>query len=246
MEYKKKLIALNIKKADNFAVILFFASFILFGAINLFDKRTPVLTTGSVWFDSLLALGIFIVGMIAHEGTHALSGILCGRLAPKQVKFGFDLRGMNLYTHFEAPMPMKGFLLTLIMPCVMTALLPIALLTAFGGIIPLGASCLLLAGCAGDIVTFVSALKQDKKALVSDHPTALAYYLVYPENALSEGFSATTEEEERALLVKAQNKPYENDKAKRRSIMSKCFGILLFIALYVLVMYLISLFMRFF
>ena len=96
------------------------------------------------------------------------------------------------------------------------------------------------------IVTFVSALKQNKNALVSDHPTALAYYLVYPENAVPDGFSATTEEEERALLVKAQNKPYENDKAKRRSIMSKCFGILLFIALYVLVMYLISLFMRFF
>lgn len=245
MEYKKKLIALNIKKADNFAVILFFASFILFGAVNLFDKRTPVLTTGSVWFDSLLALGVFIVGMLAHEGLHAICGILCGKLAPNKVKFGFDLRGMNPYTHFDAPMPRKGFLPTLLAPCVVTALLPIALLTAFGGIIPLGAACLLLAGCAGDIVTFVSVLRQDKKALIFDHPTALAYYLAYPENAVPDDFSATTEEEETALLVKAQNKPYENDKVKRRSIMSKCLGILVFIALYVLVMYLISLFMQF-
>lgn len=245
MEYKKKLIALNIKKADNFAVILFFVSFILFGAINLFDKRTPVLTTGSVWFDSLLALGIFVVGMLAHEGIHALGGMLFGRLRPDQVKFGFDVRGMNLFTHFEAPMPMKGFLFTAILPCVVTALVPIAFLTAFGGLIPLGAACLLFAGCAGDIVTFVSALKQDKNALVSDHPTALAYYLVYPENALPEGFSATTEEEESALIVKAQNKPYESEKARKRSVMSKCFGILVFVALYVLVMYLLSLFMQF-
>ena len=245
MGYKKKLVALNIKKADNFAVILFFVSFILLGAINLFDKRTPVLTTGSVWFDSLLALGIFIVGMFAHEGIHALSGILFGKLSARQVKFGFDIRGMNLFTHFEAPMPIRGFLSTALLPCAITAILPCALLTAFGGIIPLGAACLLFAGCAGDIVTFVSALKQDKNTLVSDHPTALAYYLVYPENALPDGFSATTEEEENALITKAQNKPYESDRARKRSLMSKCFGILVFIALYVLVMYLLSLFMQF-
>ncbi|MBO4539636.1 MAG: DUF3267 domain-containing protein [Clostridia bacterium] len=245
MEYKKKLIAFNIKKADNFAVILFFVSFVLFGAINLFDKRTPVLTTGSVWFDSLLALGIFVVGMFAHEGLHALSGMAFGKLKPSQIKFGFDLRGANLYTHFDSPMPIKGYIATVIMPCVITALIPIALLTALGGIIPLGAACLLFAGCAGDIIMFFSAVKQDKNALVSDHPTALAYYLVYPENAVPDGFSETTEEEETALLAKAQNKAFESEKAKKRSIMSKCLGILVFLALYVLVMYLVSLTMQF-
>ena len=238
------MIALNIKKADNFAVILFFVSFLAFGAINLFDKRTPVLMTGSVWFDSLVALGVFVVGMFAHEGIHALSGMLFGKLRRSEVKFGFDLRGANLYTHFASPMPMAGFRLTLIMPCIVTALVPIALLTAFGGLIPLGAACLLFAGCAGDIATFFSALKQDGKAIVSDHPTALAYYLVYPENALPEGFSETTEEEETALLSKAQNKAFDSEKAKRRSLMTKCFGILVFLALYVLAMYLISLLMQ--
>ena len=244
MEYKKKLIALNIKKADNFAVILFFASIILLGAVNLFDKRTPVLTTGSVWFDSLLALGIFVVGMLAHEGVHALGGILFGKLSPKQVKFGFDLRGMNLYTHFESPMPMKGFLLTAILPCAITGLVPVAIVTAFGGLIPLGATCLLFAGCAGDIVTFVSALKQDKNALVSDHPTALAYYLVYPANALPEGFVEATEEDEEEALIQSVGQPYYDEKDKKKSLLLKCLGILAFIAVYVIMMYLISLLMK--
>ena len=236
MEYKKKLIAFNIKKTDNLAVVLFFVSFAVFGAINFFDKRTPILTTGSVWFVSLLAFGIFVVGMLAHEGIHALSGMIFGKLKPSQVKFGFDIRGPNLYTHFASPMPIKGYIPTLILPCVITALIPIVLLTAFGGIIPLGAVCLLFAGCAGDIMMFFSAAKQDKNALVSDHPTALAYYLVYPENAVPEGFSETTEEEETALLAKAQNKAFESEKAKKRIVMYKYFGILVYLALYVIVM----------
>lgn len=244
MNYKKRVVPFNMKKTDNLAVILFFVTFIGLGIINLVDKRTPLLSTGSVWWDSLITLGIFIVGMFMHEGIHALSGILFGKLKPFQVKFGFDLRNGNLYTHFTEPMTKTAYMLTLILPCLVTAVVPMAVITALGGPILLGSACLLFAGCAGDIVMFFALTKCDKKALISDHPTALAYYVVYPENALPEGFTETTEEDEQEALRQSIGQPYYSEKERKKSILLKCLGILIFLALYVLAMYLISLIMK--
>ncbi len=232
------------KKTDNLAVIFFFASFVVFGIVNVADKRTPLLATGSIWWDSLLTFGMFIVGMFLHEGLHALSGIVFGKISPKDVKFGFDPRSGNMYTHFVSPMKARAYSLSLIMPCIITALIPIAVVTAFGGPILLGSVCLLFAGCTGDVVMFFSTLKCDKNALICDHPTALAYYLCYLENALPEGFVEATEEDEEEALIQSVGQPYYDEKDKKKSLLLKCLGILAFIAVYVIMMYLISLLMK--
>ncbi len=232
------------KKTDNLAVILFFATFLAFGIINLVDKRTPLLSTGSVWFDSLIAFGMFIVGMFLHEGIHALVGIVLGKIGIKGVKFGFDIAAGNLYTHFIEPISARAYSVALIMPAILTGLVPIALTTAFAGPILVAPACLLLAGCAGDIVMFFSTLKCPKNALIADHPTALAYYLCYPENALPEDFIEATEEEEKEALKNSIGQPFYSEKAKKKSVLLKCLGILAFIALYVLMMYLISILMK--
>ena len=91
---------------------------------------------------------------------------------------------------------------------------------------------------------FFTTVKVDRKALIMDHPTALAYYLVYPEDALPEGFTEATEEDEAEALKNSVGQPYYSEKAKKKSILLKCLGILAFLALYVLAMYLISLFMK--
>ena len=241
MTEKRRVVPFNQKKTDNLAVILFFVTFIVFGIINLVDKRTPLLTTGSVWYDSLAAVGLFIVGMFVHEGLHALAGIVFGKVGVSAVRFGFDLKNGNLYTHFASPMPATGYAATLIAPFVITALAPV---TAFGGPILLAPCCLLLAACAGDLVMFVSVMKGDRKALIQDHPEALAYYLVYPNGNEPEGFSERTEEEEKEAL-KDSVVTYRDEKARKKNMLFKCLGILLFIALYVLAMYLLSLLMQF-
>lgn len=244
MSYKKKVVPFNMKKTDNVAVILFFATFIVLGIINLVDKRTPLLATGSVWWDSLITLGTFVVGMFLHEGIHALSAIVFGKIKPSQIKFGIDLRSFNLYTHFAVPMPARAYSLSLILPCVITGVVPMAIVTAFGGPILLASACLLTAGCAGDLVMFFATLKCDKKAYILDHPTALAYYLAYPEGETPEGFEESTLEEEKAALEKSVGQPYYSEKGQKKNLLMKCLGILAFLALYVLAMYLISVIMK--
>lgn len=244
MDQKKKVVPFSIKKADNLAVILFFATFIPFGIINIIDKRTPLLATGSVWWDSLVTLAVYVAGMAMHEGLHALTALAVGKVKPSDVKFGLDLKNGNLYTHFKTPMKARAYAGALIVPCIVTGLAPMALITAWGAPILLGSACLLFAGCAGDILMFVALLKEDKNILVADHPYALAYYVVYPENSFPEDFVELTEEEERAALKDSVVQKSGDDKAIKRSLLLKCFGILVFIALYVLAMYLISLLMK--
>ena len=213
---KRRLVAIDTKKTDVVAIILFFATFVSCALINLFDKRTPVLTTGSVWFDSLIAFGSFVVGLALHEVLHALTGVLLGKIGWKDVSFGLDIKSGNLYTHFRKPMKVGAYKAALILPVMITGVVPLVFATAFGGIILLAPFCILTGGGAGDLMTAFALAKYKGETMIGDHPTALAFYLSYPDGKEPSDFVPTTEEEEKAIGGAETNDEKSKKKTQRR------------------------------
>ena len=86
-------------------------------------------------------------------------------------------------------------------------------------------------------------IKLDKKQLILDHPTAPAYYIVYPEDQVPEDFREVTAEEEKELQNNMNNTKGSSG-GKNKGL--KIFAILVFLAATTLVIFLIALFMKLF
>ncbi len=218
MNGSEKTITLNDKKADTLAVLLFFITFLPLGILNLVDENSPILTTGSVWYDGILAVGIFLVGMVLHEGLHAVTAIGIGKVPVKDVTFGVDWKNGTLYVHCRKPMKRNAFLVGLATPVLLTGVLPVLLTFFLGGIILLFPCCLLFCGCTYDVVLFARMVKTDKKAYILDNPKALSYREC-DENTKEEAF------------------PSDDTKISKKSLLLKSFGILLFIGIFFAVLY---------
>lgn len=96
----------------------------------------------------------------------------------------------------------------------------------------------MIAGAAGDIAMACGVIKNgDIERTVLDHPDMTAYYALYPEDDLPDGFCETTEEEEKEILSSDGIRD-----GKKLGI--KVLLIALFVALTVLGLFVIGLFME--
>lgn len=244
MEYKKQLVKFNINKISVLSVILFIVPFVIAAAINLFAFKRELLLTDKVYWDIILTVALFIVGLVAHEGLHALGGIAFGKAKPKDIKFGIIPKQFMLYCHIKTPMKAWAYEALLLLPVIVTGVIPLILSAFLGNIFLVLTFSALLSGGAGDIIMFKSLIKYDKNQLIIDHAEAPAYYLVYPENKLPDNFIEATEEQEEELRRETSGAP--RGTTTGRSNLIKILAILIFLALTVLIVFLLALFMKLF
>lgn len=236
--YRKKLRVFNLGKINVLAVVLFFV-FALSGlAINLFAAKSPYLATGSVAGDIGLSVGLIAVGLFVHEGIHGLAAIVFGKAKKGEVAFGFKIKDGLLYCHCKKPLEGKAYFVMLILPLIVTGIIPFAICVALGGLMQICVFSLMIAGAAGDIAMACGVIKNgDTERTVLDHPDMTAYYALYPENDLPDGFSETTEEEEKEILS-------SDGIRDGKKLGMKILLIALFVALTVLGLFVIGLFME--
>ncbi len=129
----------------------------------------------------ILVLG-YIVIIPVHEGLHALSAIIFGRISPKKIKFGMVAKQMMFYCHCDGSMEIYKYRIMLITPFIIVGIIPLIITTIFCNPLMPFLFSMSISGCAGDIVMFFSTFRYDKNQLVEDHPTLPAYYLVYPSD----------------------------------------------------------------
>lgn len=244
MEYKKQLVKFDIGKINNFALLLFILPFAAMAAINLLAFKRPLLLTSAFYWDILIAIAIFICGLVCHEGLHALGGILFGKVKPQDIKFGILPKQFMLYCHIKTPLKVSAYQALLLLPVIVTGIIPLLISAFFGNIFLVVVFAALVSGGAGDIIMFKSLCKLNKDQLIIDHEDAPAYYLVYPSDNLPEDFVEVTEEQEKELKEAMQNTP--KGKTSGRSNLMKVLSVLLFLAFTVFAVFFIALLMKLF
>lgn len=244
MNYKKQLYRFDTAKINNLALYLFLLSFLPTMAINLFVLKKPLFITQKFYFDILLSIGVFIVGLISHEGLHALAAIIFGKCGAKNIKFGINLKQGMLYCHLDKPITAKAYSIVLIIPIIITGLIPLIIVTIIGNIFLVVVFCMLLCGGAGDIIMLIKLQKINKTALILDHPIAPAFYTLYDSDNLPSDFREVTAEEEEQLLKDMNTSPKSIYNGKK-NVMLTNLAILLFLSLATLIVFVIGILMSF-
>lgn len=246
MDYKKELKRFDLNRIAVLSLLLFIVPFAAALCVNLIWFKRSVLLTDKVYWDILIMLAIFVAGLFCHEGLHALSAIVFGKISPKDIRFGFIPKQMMLYCHVNPPLKAQVYRILLIVPIIVTGIIPLIISAFLGNIFLIIAFALLVSGGAGDLIMFASLLKYDKNQLIIDHPDAPAYYLVYNSDSTPEDFCEVTAEQEEELLNEMKGLSKDKTYIKSKSTLLKTLFILLFFIVLVLAIVLIALFMKLF
>ena len=245
MNYKKQVRLFNIRKINAISMSMFIASLVLFAMINIFatdNIKNGYLVTPYVWLDIIIAVVILLVGLIVHEGLHALMAIIVGKNKPSDIKFGINIKQGILYCHAQKPLTKSAYLIVLITPIIVTAVIPIIISTIFSNAIFISAFAFLFAGGAGDLVMFFDVCKNvDKKAVIFDHEKSAGYYVAYKEGEEPEGFAESTEQDESKILGEMVRK---NDEFSQKTSWIKIVAIVIFLIIIVLMLYILAQFMK--
>ncbi len=193
---KKQLVKINIKLMTVLSVFMFLVPMCISVPLELTALKNFNIAVH--WYDFLIVLGLYIVLIALHEGLHALGMLMVG-IPPKNIKFGMIPKQGMLYCTCDVPMTADKYMLVLMLPILVTGILPWIIATIYLNIVYVALFAGLIVGGAGDVYMIAKLSKYPSKQLISDHPEAPAFYLLYKENELPEDFKEVTEEDERAL-----------------------------------------------
>ena len=125
-------------------------------------------TEGAFW---LVAGGIFLAGIVLHEGVHALGYRWFGGVPWRSIRFGVMWKALMPYAHAAEPMRASGYRVAVVLPGLVTGLLPLAAGLAAGSPLLTAAGGMLLGAAAGDWVVLWAIRGVQGTALVQDHPS---------------------------------------------------------------------------
>ena len=119
----------------------------------------------------LLALPALLVGIVLHEGIHALGWIIFGGVSPRSISFGVDRKTLSPYAHADVPMGATGYRIGALLPGLLTGILPtlVGIIAVDAGLTLLGA--FLLSAAVGDVLVVWVIRAVPGRAQVIDHPS---------------------------------------------------------------------------
>ena len=118
----------------------------------------------------LAVAAIYVLGIVAHEATHGVGYRAFGGLRSDQVGFGFMWKALMPFAHAKAPMQAAAYRRAVLLPGLVTGVLPMAagLATGFAPLTLAGAA--LLGAAGGDWAVVYAIRKVPGDRLVRDHP----------------------------------------------------------------------------
>ena len=225
-------------KTNVAAVALFFVLFLAGTCLSQIVLKAKAVALGKVYWDVILAVGMVAVGVMAHEGLHGLCAMLFGKAKKEDLKIGFSRKRGLFYCHCKKDVSVGAYRVMLIVPIVVTGIIPFVVCLFVGGLPLSAAFAMLTAGGMGDLAMLWNTRKETKNAMIRDHEDRMAFYAVYKEGEEPEGFTETTEEEEQKTLSAV-------DKKGAESMGVKIVLIALFLALTALALYVLALVLKF-
>ncbi len=240
MDEKKKI--LRYYDAGKLGVIgtaVFFVMLVFGFSVNLFGAKTPYIVTGRVAGDVGLSVGLVVVGVIIHELLHGLGAVIFGKCGKGDVSFGVNLKEGIAFCHVKKPLSGKAYCGMLVLPIIVTGIIPYAICVATGGLMEIAAFSMLIAGGTGDVMMLIGVIKnKDTKRELLDHASAPAYYVLMTEEELVAcGLEETTDEKEKEIIEKSKS-------VEGTKLGIKIALIAMFVAVTVLGLFLLALFMK--
>lgn len=121
-----------------------------------------------------------VVGIVVHEGLHALGWVLTGGLSWREISFG--VKDFTPYAHAERPMRLSSYRVGAALPGVLLGLLPwlLSLLLGSGVLMVWGAFFTVTA--AGDALILWLIRRAPSDALIRDHPSRAGCEVLVPRD----------------------------------------------------------------
>ncbi len=128
--------------------------------------------------DYLLGFLAFVVLIVAHEATHAIGWILFAGVSPKDIRFGIAWKTLSPYAHSTVAMKAGGYRVGVVLPLIVTGVLPtiVGTLSNNGWLTVAGA--ILVSGAVGDLIVLWVIRQIPSSAMVIDHPENAGCYVV--------------------------------------------------------------------
>ncbi|WP_246946165.1 DUF3267 domain-containing protein [Bacillus pinisoli] len=115
----------------------------------------------------------YMLGIIIHELLHAIGFIIFGKAKLGDIKFGFIMKHMMPYAHCKVPITALSYKISLLLPVILTGIVPFSLGVILGNGLWVTVSVFLIAGGVGDWIIFRKIYKYPHDALLEDHPSAI-------------------------------------------------------------------------
>lgn len=151
---------------------------LLVGAYRILTGSLP-LVGGSGYEGWLIVLGCILAGIPAHEGIHAATFRWIGRVDPVRIRFGFNRRALAPFVHCSAPVSVRIYRLSAIMPGLLLGVLPIVvgIVLDSGQVFVVGY--VLLLAALGDAMVLVLLNDLSDDQLVQDHASKPGFVVLH-------------------------------------------------------------------
>ncbi|MBR5061070.1 MAG: DUF3267 domain-containing protein [Prevotella sp.] len=179
-EVKGRKVAIDIVKANVFAVVILVVSAIVFLVpfFMIWKGRKPIGELIGGFGDWGITLILFIMGIVVHELIHGITWAYFTKSGWKSISFGVIWKLLTPYCHCDEPMHIHGYMMGAMMPCIVLGVIP-AVIALFIGYLPLLAwGIVFIAAAAGDIWMTWLLTKENPKSLVLDHPSEAGFYII--------------------------------------------------------------------
>ena len=178
----KRMVAIDIVKANVFAVLILVVSAIsLFVPFFLIWRGTPVDTL----LGNRVSWGVFMVGLlvgtVVHELIHGLVWACFAKSGWQSISFGVLWKMLTPYCHCSEPMRIRGYMAGALMPCIVLGIVPSVVALFIGSLPLLVWGVIFISAAAGDIWMTWLLTKENPNSLVFDHTSEAGFYILDKE-----------------------------------------------------------------
>ena len=184
-EVKGRKVAIDIVKANIFAVVIMVVSAIVFLVpfFWIWAEKKPIGELLGGIGDWGTAFILMFVGIVVHELIHGLTWACFAKSGWKSISFGVMWKLLTPYCHCDEPMNIPGYMMGAMMPCIILGVIPAVVALFIGSLPMLAWGVFFIAAAAGDIWMTWLLTKENPKCLVLDHPSEAGFYIIDEDNA---------------------------------------------------------------
>lgn len=177
----KRMVVIDIKKANWFAIALLVGSAIVlmipffliwYGREPMISQERILGIPGKVVFFVSLLLGI-----VVHELIHGITWAHFTEKGWKSISFGVIWKMLTPYCHCDEVLTIRSYIIGALMPCIVLGILPVVIALCIGSFGLLLWGIIFISAAAGDLWMAWLLTKEDPKALVLDHPSEAGFYI---------------------------------------------------------------------
>lgn len=130
-------------------------------------------TVGSILKWTALAVVVYGVSALIHEGIHVLAMFVFAGAPLRSIRFGFRPKDGVLYVHTDQPMTARAYRTVLLLPALLQGVLPMGYGTVADSAWIVLYGYVMLVSAMGDLAVFHLIRMLENDDIVRDHPTGI-------------------------------------------------------------------------